>query len=237
MVVDCSKLTNLDFSGAEAFVHGAERLAKANVVLKLCGLQVSPVFENSIVVCLFCPGEVLPRFGEATFGNASRQIIKINLFHFFLFYASYCVNFHTNFHLCSIFNLLRIFAALLMLSAVKKLCCGYFSDLRPKNSTRVFWNSLAKQWSIQKTVFNWVKLLNTQLWFFSFNHFQQGQELHQQVNKNQLRNDRKQRSIQFFCLFRSGITKRCLNEWISKKPASKSTSLSKKPRLKSQPRK
>ena len=41
IIVDCSNLTALDYSAAEAFYHGAESLKHADISLKLCGLTVS----------------------------------------------------------------------------------------------------------------------------------------------------------------------------------------------------
>ena len=39
--MDCANLTNMDYSAAEAFYHGAEALKTADVALKFAGLRVS----------------------------------------------------------------------------------------------------------------------------------------------------------------------------------------------------
>ena len=44
VIVDCSNLTVMDYSAAEAFYHGAEALKHADIALKLCGLTVSCFF-------------------------------------------------------------------------------------------------------------------------------------------------------------------------------------------------
>ena len=40
VIVDCSNLTTMDYSAAEAFFHGAEALKHVGISLKLCGLTV-----------------------------------------------------------------------------------------------------------------------------------------------------------------------------------------------------
>ena len=50
MIVDFSNVTNMDYSAAEAFYHGAEALKKSEISLKLAGLRVSysSVFDKKI---------------------------------------------------------------------------------------------------------------------------------------------------------------------------------------------
>lgn len=43
VIVDCTNLTAMDYSAAEAFYHGAEALKRVEISLKLCGLSVSSI--------------------------------------------------------------------------------------------------------------------------------------------------------------------------------------------------